>query len=49
MVVQLDVASGRTKRVLDSRNGIREWYADAQGVVRAGAGVVDSITSCDSR
>ncbi len=42
MVVQLDVASGRTKRVLDSRNGIREWYADAQGVVRAGAGVVDS-------
>jgi len=42
LVVQLDVESGRTKRVLASRDGIREWYADAQGVVRAGAGVADN-------
>lgn len=41
MVAQVDVGNGRFKRVEDSRDGVTDWYADGNGVVRAGVGIDD--------
>ncbi len=37
-VVEVDVSTGRTKRVLRGQSGVTNWYADAAGTVRMGIG-----------
>lgn len=37
-VSEINVATGRTKRVLDPEPGVTRWYADATGAVRVGVG-----------
>lgn len=37
-VLEVDVSTGRSKRVVGPREGVLNWYADGRGVVRAGVG-----------
>ncbi|UYY77457.1 alpha/beta hydrolase family protein [Sphingomonas sp. R1] len=37
-VDQVDVATGKHRRVIDGREGVMDWYADSVGVVRMGIG-----------
>lgn len=37
-VMEVNVATGKTKRVLDPQPGVYQWYADATGAVRVGVG-----------
>lgn len=38
-VVEIDVSTGKSKRVLRSHQGVSSWYADGKGVVRMGIGL----------
>jgi dipeptidyl aminopeptidase/acylaminoacyl peptidase len=40
-VDEVDVSTGKHKRVLDGREGVMDWYADATGLVRMGIGSSD--------
>ena len=40
-VYEVDVATGKSKLVVESRPNVWSWYADASGVVRIGVGYVD--------
>lgn len=37
-VNEVDITNGRTKLVVDPREGVLQWYADDEGVVRMGIG-----------
>ncbi|KTF67632.1 alpha/beta hydrolase family protein [Sphingomonas sp. HT-1] len=37
-VDEVDVSTGKHKRVLEGREGVMDWYADASGTVRMGIG-----------
>jgi dipeptidyl aminopeptidase/acylaminoacyl peptidase len=39
MVMELDVNTGRLKRVEDAKGGIHEWHADGKGMIRAAEGM----------
>ena len=40
-VIEVDVSTGKTRGVVDSRVGVTSWYADAGGTVRMGIGYAD--------
>jgi acetyl esterase/lipase len=40
-VIEVDVSTGRFKRVLRSQEGVTSWYADGSGTVRVGVGESD--------
>ncbi|UVO51531.1 S9 family peptidase [Sphingomonas sp. SUN019] len=35
---EFDVSTGKRRRVLDAHEGVRQWYADGDGIVRMGIG-----------
>ncbi|MCA3254562.1 MAG: S9 family peptidase [Alphaproteobacteria bacterium] len=37
-VIEIDVATGKSRRVIAERSGIRAWYADHTGAIRLGRG-----------
>lgn len=41
-VDEIDVSSGRMRQIVSAHGYVRNWYADAGGVVRMGVGYVDS-------
>ncbi|MDO7836569.1 S9 family peptidase [Sphingobium sp. HBC34] len=41
-VDEVDISTGRMRNVVDSRDHVRSWYADAAGTVRMGVGYNDS-------
>jgi len=40
-VYEVDVATGKAKRIVEPRDKVLSWYADASGVVRVGIGYQD--------